>query len=165
MGLFQEEAFSDALKIALAAGMPSYSIPHTVPVPLVLFAPPTYHDLTSSTTMTPFTTLDLSQSIQGSTKTLQTPYIALPLHMIFPVYALQAQVPPPQWVPSPCLLSSAFWNVVKKTAELSACGAVALAQLFLQIAEATPKKVRNAHLSLVEGISDPTFVESSLLSR
>ena len=154
MGLYQDEAFSDALRFALATGMPSCSMAYAIPVqmPLVLFAPPTCHDLMNPTTTTPFTTFDSSQTTQSSTKTSQPPWIAIPLNAIFPLYALQTQVSPQQWIPSPDTLSSAFWSAVKRMAELSACGALAvvLARLFSQIAEATPKNVRNALLSVVE---------------
>lgn len=136
MGFFQDEALSDALKLAFAAGMLSSSMPHTIPVqvPLVLFAPPTCYDLMNLMTTKPFTTFNPPQT----TKTLRPSYIAIPLYTIFPVHGLQGQGPPPQLVPS------AFLEVVRRTAELSAYGAVALAWLLSQIANATPKKVRNA---------------------
>ena len=168
MGLFQDEAFSDALKLALTAGVLSSSMHRTIPVqiPLAFFVPPSYDDSTNPTTTKPFTTVNQSQSIQGLMKTLQPPYVTIPLHMFFPVYDPQAQVPPPQRVLSPRSLISMFWDMVRRTAELSAHGAVALARLFSLVGKAAPKKVRNAdHFPLLEGFSDSVFVEPSLFSR
>lgn len=141
MGLFQDEALSDALKLTLAAGMLSSSATYSIPVqmPLVLFAPSLYYDLMNLTTTKPFMTLNLPQPI----KTLQPPHVAIPFYAIFPACALQAQIRISPWVPPPCSLNSAFWDVVRNTVELSVYGVVALAWL-LQVTKATPKKVRNA---------------------
>lgn len=148
MGLFQDEAYADALNFALATGMPSCSMAYAIPVqmPPVLFAPPTCHDLMNPTTTTPFTTFKLFQTTQSSSETLLQPqWIAIPLNaVIFPTYALQVQVSASQWIPSPYSLCSALWSVVKRTAELSA---LVLTRLLLQAAEVTPKRVRNALFS------------------
>ena len=147
MGLFhQDEVLSDALKLAFAAGMLSSPMSHTIPpqIPLVHFALPTCYHSTNPTTTEPLTTSNSSQPIPGLTKTLQPSYVAVPLYTIFTVHPLHNQMPPPQWASSSRSLNSPFWDVVRRTAELSALGVVALAQLFLQVAKATPTRVRNA---------------------
>lgn len=146
MGLVQDEAFRDALKLAFAAGMLSHSMSCAIPVQtrLVLLAPSTCYDFTNPTTTKPFTTSNLFQSIQGPTKTIQPTYLAIPLTMGFPAHALQAQMLPPHWLPSSCSLNSAFWDVLRRTAELSVYGFVALAWISLQAAKISHKKVRNA---------------------
>lgn len=87
------------------------------------------------TTTNPFTTLDPSL-----TKTLRPSYVAVP---IIPFHTIQVQTPPPQSVPPPRQLDSAFWDVATRTVEYSARGAVALAWLFSTFPEVAPRKVRS----------------------
>jgi len=138
MGVFQDETFSDALKLALAAGILSCMTPYTFPgrMPIIFLAPITHYDFTNPTTTSPSTTL-------SSTKILQPSYVAIPLYAIVPFPIFQVQTPPSQPMPSPHHLDSAFWDVVNRTVEYSVHGAVALAWFFSKFAEAVSQKVRN----------------------
>ena len=154
MGIFQDEAFTDALKLALAARLlsPSTSTPyHAFPgqVPIVFPAPPTCYDPMNPTTTKPFTILDPYLSHYNSIKTLRPSYVAVPLYAIVPLHILQVQTPPPQSIPSPHPTESAFWNVVERTVEHSVRGATALAWLLSGTAKAVPQKVRNARISFL----------------
>jgi len=146
MGIFQDETFANALKLALAARLLSPSMPYTFPgqVPIVFPAPPTFYDLMNPTTTKPFTILDPYLSPYASIKTLRPSYVAVPLYTIVPLHILQVQAPPPYSAPSPHLPDPAFWNVLERTVEHSVHGAVALAWLLSETAKTTPQKVRNA---------------------
>ena len=135
MGVFKDETFLDALKLALAAasGMLSrmrtaYPTPGRMPV--VFLAPPTYYDLMNPTTTNPFTILN-------STKTLRPSYATIPLYAIVPFPTTQAQTIPPH------SLDFTFWDVVERTVH----GAVALAWFLSVIADAVSQKVRSGGTS------------------
>ena len=167
MGLLQDETFSDALKLALAARMIS-QMPYAVPVqmPIIVFPPPAYYDFMNPTTTKQFTTYNPFMSNPGSTKTLRPSYIAVPHYTIVPFHPLQPQAPPPQWTPSPHLPDSAFWDLVKQTAEYSARGAAGLAWLFSEFAKPSPEKVGNAGLLFSVNVSsDSVFAGTNFRSR
>lgn len=149
MGVFQDEAFPDALKFALAARMLSPLMPFTSPgqVPIVFLAPPTCYDFMNPTTTKPLMTLNPYLSTTGSTKTLQSPYVAIPLYTTVPLYFLQAPAPPPHSTISPHPLDSVFWNVVERAVEHSVHGVTAFGWLLSEIAKVTPQKVRSAPFS------------------
>lgn len=163
MGVLQNETLSDALKLALATGMLSPSMPCTFPgqIPTIFPAPPTCYDFMNPTTTKSFTTPNPYLSI----KALQPSYVAVPLYTIVPLYALQAQAPPPQSIPPPHLLDSAFWDVVERTAERSVEGAAALAWLSSAISKAAPEKVSSTETIPVKASSDSMLVGSSFTSR
>jgi len=139
MGVFQDEAFYHALKLALAARMLSPLMPFTSPSQVPVFiAPSTCYDFMNPTTTKPFTTvLNTCPSILGSTKTSRLPYIVIPSYTIVPLHILQTLAPPPH---SPYPPDSATWDVVGRAVEHSVHGAAALAWLFSEIAKATPRK-------------------------
>ncbi|KAF9644646.1 hypothetical protein BDM02DRAFT_3121550 [Thelephora ganbajun] len=142
MGVLQDETFSDALKLALSAGMLPPLMPYTFAgqMPIIFLAPPTCYDFMNHTTTKPFTISNPFLSIPGSIKTLRPSYVAIPLYTIIPLHTLQTQVSPPQSIPSPRPLDSAFWDVVERTVEHSVHGATALVQFFSGITKATPEK-------------------------
>lgn len=141
MGLLQDETFFDALKLALAAAMLSYSTPQIVPVqiPIAFLAPPNRHDLMNPMNTKPFTISHPFQSIPNSTKDLRPLYVTIPLYTIFPLCAVRPLAFTPQGIPSPQPFNSAFWDVVRRTLEHSLYGAAVLAW-FSEIAKATPEK-------------------------
>jgi len=138
MGVFRDETFTDALKLALAAGILSQTTPYTFPgqMPVVFLAPTTHYDFMNPTTTNPFTSL-------SSAKTLRPSYVAIPLYAIVPFPTFQAQPPPPQSIPSPHQLNSAFWDVVNRTVEYSVHGTMGLVWLLSKLAEAVSQKVRS----------------------
>ena len=142
MGLLQEETFANTLKLALAAGILSPLVPHAIPVqtPISFYAPPIYDFMNFMTTNLSTT---LNPFLSSSTKTLRPLYAAIPLYTIVPLHALQLQLFPPQWTPSPPPFNSAFWDAVKRTAEYSLHGVAALAWLLSEISRTAPEKVRN----------------------
>jgi hypothetical protein len=140
MGALQHETFSDALRLAVAAGM----LPLAVPV--ICITPPTFYDFMNSTNTKPFTILNPHLPIPGSTKTLRLSYVAIPLYTIIHTPTLQAQVPPPHPIPPRHGPDSAFWDVVERTMAYAAHGAMALGW-FLAIAEAISQKVRSTETS------------------
>ena len=149
MGIFQDEAFFDGLKLALATRMLSLLMPLALPgqVPITFLAPSTCYDFMNSTATKPFTILNPYLSIPGSTKTLRPSYVAIPLsYAIVPIHLLQTQAPPPHLAASPHQSDLAFWNVIERAVEHSVQGAAALAWIFSEIAKATPQKVRSAGL-------------------
>lgn len=163
MGLLQEETFANALKLALAAGILSPSVPYAIPVqmPVSFFAPPIY-DFMNPTTTKPSTTFN--PFLSSSTKTLRPLYAAIPLYTIVPLHTLQPQLFSPQWTPSPPLLDSAFWEVVKRTAEYSLHGAAALTWLLSEISKTTPEKDQDSHQDAQELSSYDSLDLSSLPS-
>ena len=144
MGIFQDETFANALKLALAARLLSPSMPCTFPgqVPIVFPPPLTCYDFMNPTTTKPFAILDPYLPFYASIKTSRPSYVAVPLYTIIPLHILQVQAPPPHSTLSPHLPDPTFWNVVERTVEHSVHGAAALAWLFSEIAKATPLKVR-----------------------
>ena len=145
MGVFQDETFADALKLALAAGMLSYMTPCAFPgqLPIFLLTPSTPCDIMNPTTTKPLTILDPYLSTPGSTKTLRPSYVAIPLYTIIPLPTIQVQGPPPRSTLSPHLLGSAFWDVVGRTLAYSVHGAAVLACVLSAVSEAASQKVRN----------------------
>ena len=121
--------------------MTPYAFPAQMPI--VFLVPLTHYDFMNPTTTNPFTTLDSS-----STKISRPSYVAIPLYAIIPFHTIQVQTPPPQSVPSPHSLDSAFWDVVIRTAEYSLRGAAALGWLFSSFPEAVSRKVRIFFCSL-----------------
>jgi len=143
MGVFPDEAFYYALKLALAARMLSPLTPSTSPgqVPVTFIAPSACYDFMNPTTTKPFTTIfNPYPSIPGSTKTSRPPYVIIPSYTIVPLHALQTLAPPPHPTTPLYPPDSAFRNVVERAVEHSIHGAAALAWLLSEIAKATPQK-------------------------
>ena len=152
MGVFQDEAFFNILKLTLATQMQSPLVPFALPsqVPIIFLAPSTRYDFMNPTATKPFTILNPHLSIPGLSKTLRPSYVAIPLsYAIVPLQTLQAQAPPPHPTTPPHSSDLTFWNVVERAVEHLVYGATALAWLFSEIAKATPQKVRGAGLFLL----------------
>ena len=150
MGVFRDETFSDALKLALAAGILSRTMPYTFGgrTPLIFLAPITFYDFMNPMSTNPSMTL-------SSTKTLRPPYVTIPLHAIVPFPTLHVQAPPSLSTPSPHHLDFAFWEVINRTVEYSVHGTMALAWFFSMIVEAISQKVRPS------GVVEPRLIEVS----
>ena len=142
MGVFQDETFFDALRLALATRMPPPLIWFALPgqAPTIFLASPAYYDFMNPTTTKPFTILN-------PIKTLQPSYVAIALsYAIVPLHLLQAQAPPPHSTASPHPPDPTFWNVVERVVEHLVHGVAALAWLFSEIVRTAPQKVRSAGL-------------------
>ena len=149
MGVFQDETFFDALKLALAARMLSPWMALALPgqFPIIFLTPPICYYFMNPTATKPLTILNPYLSIPGSTKTLRPSYVAIPLsYVIIPLHIIQAQTPPPHPTTSPHPPDSTFWNVVEQAVERSVYEAAALAWLLSEIAKAIPQKVRSTGL-------------------
>lgn len=144
MGVLQDETFSDALKLALATGMLSRTMPFAFSgqAPVIFLAPPPCYDFMNLTTMKPLTIPNPYLQFPGWTMTLQPSYVAIPFYTITPLFPLQAEAPPPHSIPSPHPPSHAFWNAVERTVEHSVHGAATLAWLSSALAKVTSQKVR-----------------------
>ena len=142
MGVFQDETFFDALRLALATRMPPPLICFALPgqAPTIFLTSPACYDFMNPTTTKPFMILNPIKTLQPSYAAIVLSYAIVPLHL------LQAQAPPSHSTASLHPPDPTFWNVVERVVEHLVHGVTALAWLFSEIVRTAPQKVRSAGL-------------------